>query len=91
MCNAKVYVPVTASFDENGRMIPQTIEWEDGHIYHIDKVTNIVQSAAMKSSGQGDRYTIFVNGQQSYIFFERTANLTGNIIGRWFVERKYVQ
>ncbi|MDD6728159.1 MAG: hypothetical protein PUE08_02940 [Eubacteriales bacterium] len=90
MRNAKVYVPVTASFDENGRTIPQTIQWENGHIYHIDKVTNTVQSSAMKPSGQGDRYTIFVNRQQSYIFFERTANLMGNIIGRCFVERKYV-
>lgn len=88
MNNTKVYVPVLASFDEDGRMIPRIIIWEDGHSYKIDKVTNIVQSAAMKSSGQGDRYTIVVNGKQSYIFFERTTNITGNIIGRWFVERR---
>lgn len=88
MDNIKVYVPVTASFNEDGRMIPRAIQWEDGHIYKIDKVTSIVQSAAMKSSGQGDRYTIYINGKQSYIYFERSTNLTGNIIGRWFVERK---
>lgn len=88
MNNTKVYVPVLASFDEDGRMIPRIIIWEDGHSYKIDKVTNIVQSATMKSSGQGDRYTIVVNGKQSYIFFERTTNITGNIIGRWFVERR---
>jgi len=24
----------------------------------------------------------------TYLFFERSANLTGNVIGRWFVERR---
>ena len=42
----------------------------------------------MKAGGQGDRYTILIGGQQSYLFFERSTNLTGNQIGRWFVERK---
>ncbi len=38
--------------------------------------------------GQGDRYTIWVGGQQSYLFFERSAKASGNNIGRWFVERR---
>jgi len=42
----------------------------------------------MKAGGQGDRYTVWINGKQSYLFFERSTELTGNIIGRWFVERK---
>ena len=84
----KVYVAVNASFDENGRIIPKSLVWEDGRRYLIDKVTDIRQAAAMKAGGQGDRYTIFVNGIQSYLFFERSTNLTGNVIGRWFVERK---
>lgn len=84
----KVYVAVNASFDENGRIIPKSLVWEDGRKYLIDKVTDIRQAAAMKAGGQGDRYTIFINGIQSYLFFERSTNLTGNVIGRWFVERK---
>ncbi len=84
----KVYVEVTASFAEDGRMLPQSLVWEDGMTYHIDKVTNICQAAAMKAGGQGDRYTIIINGKQSYLFFERSTNLSGNVIGRWFVERK---
>ena len=86
--DAKVYVAVNASFDENGRIIPKSLVWEDGRKYLIDKVTDIRQAAAMKAGGQGDRYTIFINGIQSYLFFERSTNLTGNVIGRWFVERK---
>jgi len=51
-------------------------------------VKDIRQSAAMRAGGQGDRYTIVVGGKQSYLFFERSPNQTGNNIGRWFVERK---
>jgi len=84
----KVYVAVNADFDEYGRLIPHIVTWEDGKKYIIDKVTDIRQAAAQKAGGQGDRYTIWINGQRSYLFFERSANLSGNNIGRWFVERK---
>lgn len=53
------------------------------------EICHIRQAAAMKAGGQGDRYTIWIGGHQSYLFFERSTNLTGNNIGRWFVERKY--
>jgi len=86
--NAKVYVAVQAAFNADGIMLPQVITWEDGHKYTIDRVIDIRQAAAMKAGGQGDRYTIVINGQRSYLFFERSTNLTGNNIGRWFVERK---
>ena len=52
------------------------------------RVTDIRQAAAMRAGGQGDRYTIFVQGKQSYLFFERSPSQTGNNIGRWFVERR---
>ncbi len=84
----KVYVAVKADFREDGVMLPRVITWEDGEKYKIDRVTDIRQAAAMKAGGQGDRYTIMINGQQSYLFFERSTNLTGNNIGRWCVERK---
>lgn len=88
--NIKVYVEVNASFGEDGQMLPKSLIWEDGTTYNIDKVTDIRQAAAMKAGGQGDRYTIIINGKQSYLFFERSTNLSGNIIGRWFVERKMI-
>lgn len=84
----KVYVSVLVAFDSNGTMYPRSLVWEDGHRYDIDKVLDIRQAAAMKAGGQGDRYTIVVNGQRSYLFFERSTSLSGNNIGRWFVERK---
>ena len=86
--NIKVYVEVNASFGEDRQMYPKSLVWEDGTRYIIDKVTDIRQAAAMKAGGQGDRYTIIINGKQSYLFFERSTNIFGNVIGRWFVERK---
>ena len=84
----KVYVPVDVEFRSDGTMLPRIITWEDGTKYEIDRVKDIRQAAAMRAGGQGDRYTIVVGGKQSYLFFERSTNLSGNNIGRWFVERR---
>jgi len=84
----KVYVAVKADFAVDGTLLPRVITWEDGEKFTIDKITDIRQAAAMKAGGQGDRYTILVHSKQSYLFFERSTNLTGNNIGRWFVERR---
>jgi len=86
--NIKVYVDVELSVRQDGFITPKSLVWEDGRKYIIDKVIDIRQAAAMKAGGQGDRYTIIINGKQSYLFFERSTNLSGNVIGRWFVERK---
>ena len=86
--SVKVYVPVDVRFDETGRMLPRTITWEDGTKYEIDKVTDIRPAPAQKAGGQGDRYTVWIGGQQSYLFFERAATITGCNLGRWFVERR---
>ena len=84
----KVYVPVKVCFDADGNILPTEITWEDGRKYRIDRVTKIRQAAAMRSGGQGDRYTIMINGRESYLYFERSPDLTGRNLGRWFVERK---
>jgi len=86
--DAKVYVQVNADFNTDGVMLPREIVWEDGEKYSIDRVVDIRQAAARKAGGQGDRYTIEVRGKISYLFFERVPQLTGSVIGRWFVERK---
>lgn len=82
----KAYVGVNVEFNSDGVMLPRSLIWEDGITYEIDRVVDIRPSYAAKAGGQGDRYTIMVHGQRKYLFFERTTNMTGNIIGRWFVE-----
>lgn len=89
MVNPKVYVAVRVDFREDGTMLPREITWEDGTKFEIERVTDIRQAAALKAGGQGDRYSIVVRGNPSYLFFERLASQTGNNIGRWFVERKH--
>ena len=88
MRERKVYVPVLASFNADGIIKPLELTWEDGTHYIIDRVTDIRPAAAMKAGGQGDRYTIKICGKESYLFFERSADITESQIGRWFVERK---
>lgn len=86
MEHIKVYVEVVATFREDGLMLPREIIWEDGRHFEIDRVSSITPAASMKVGGQGDRYTIWLHGQQRYLFFERNAAIRGNNIGRWFVE-----
>jgi hypothetical protein len=84
----RVYVEVNARFNAAGNLIPIDIKWVDGTVFEIDKVTDVRQAAALKSGGQGDRYSIWIRGKQSYLFFERSGALSGNNLGRFFVERK---
>ena len=84
---AKVYVAVIASFSEDGNLFPRCLRWEDGREYSIEKVLD-VRPAALKAGGQGDRYSVQINGHQSYLFFERSPNIRGTNLGKWFVERK---
>ena len=52
----KVYVEVEVLFDIDGRMVPKSIHWEDGRVYHIDKVLDSRRAASLKAGGQGIRY-----------------------------------
>ena len=87
----KVYLRVNVEFTEEGMMLPRSFVWTDGHTYEIDRVLHCKPAPALKAGGQGDRYTIWIGGHQSFLFFERSTNLTGNNIGRWFVERRHAQ
>ena len=88
----KVTVEVVVDFQRNGDMIPREIVWIDDSgeevRYPIDRIKDVCQAASRRAGGQGDRYTILVNGQETYLFFERSANLTGRVIGTWYVERR---
>ena len=44
--------------------------------------------AAMRSGGQGDRYTVMIVGKCSNLYFERSPDITFRTLVRWFVERK---
>ena len=41
MSTCKVYVEVTAKFSKDGRLIPLSVRWQDGHVYEIQRITDI--------------------------------------------------
>lgn len=83
----KTYVDVKVDFLSDGIMKPREIVL-GGRTFEIDRIIDIRPAASLKVGGQGDRYTIMVLGRQSYLFFERSAEVSGCKLGRWFVEGK---
>ena len=76
----KVYVEVEVLFDIDGRMVPKSIHWEDGRVYHIDKVLDSRRAASLKAGGAGIRYTCIVDGKESHLFYEDN--------NMWFMEER---
>ena len=56
--------------------------------YEIDRIKAIQPAPALKAGGQGDRYTIMINGRERYLFFEHNADYGSEKLGKWFVERR---
>ena len=48
-------------------------------VFHIDKVTDIRRAASTKVGGTGIRYTVYIDGKQSYLFEDDD---------KWFIEAK---
>ena len=75
----RVYVKVVVECNEDGKITPLQVEWEDGRRFQVDRLLDVRRAAAMKAGGHGMRYTIRVCGQETYLFEDE---------GRWFVEGK---
>jgi hypothetical protein len=75
----KVYVKVVAEFDTTGKVRPISIEWEDGHVYAVDKLIDTRMAASTKVGGQGTRYTCRICGHEAFLFQDEQ---------RWFMEAK---
>ena len=80
MENCKVYVSVTAVFTKDGKLVPKSFVWKNGHVYDIQKVTDVCRAASLRAGGAGLRYTCIVDGRESHLFYEEN-NL-------WFVEER---
>ena len=75
----KRYVKVASVTDEDGRITPTSIEWEDGRIYEIDRVLDRRHAASLKVGGTGMRYLVRIGRTTTYLFHENP---------RWYVEAK---
>ncbi len=74
----KKFVKVRADFTLDGQVVPLIFRTEDGPTVRIDRILDIRQAPAMKSGGQGTRYTCRVGERLLYLFHDRT---------QWFVEQ----
>jgi len=55
----------------------------------VDEASEGVENQSVKRVGQGDLIcSLIPHGKPTYLFFERSTYKTGNVIGRWFVERR---
>ena len=70
MESCKIYVTVTAEFTKDGRLLPKSFVWKDGHVYQIQRVTDIRRAASLRAGGAGMRYTCIVDGKESHLFYE---------------------
>lgn len=83
----KAYVSVVVRFDETGAMRPTEIIWEDGRRFEIDRVTDVRQAPSRKAGGVGDRYTVWIKGRETFLYFDpHEAGV--RTPGRWFMERR---
>lgn len=78
---ARVYVSVVVAFDELGRMIPKVLLWEDGRKYDIERLLDVRPGYAARAGGQGDRYTVRIEGKERYLFFEHNAEFGSRCLG----------
>ena len=77
----KKYVDVVSLTSADGLVTPQTIVWDDGRRFCVDKVCDRRQAHSLKVGGTGMRYTILVGGQKTYLWYD-------DYRGAWFVEAK---
>ena len=80
MASCKIYVTVTAEFTKDGRLLPKSFVWKDGHVYQIQRVTDVRRAASLRAGGAGMRYTCIVDGKVSHLFYEDN--------NMWFVEER---
>ena len=80
MESCKVYVDVNATFTKDGRLLPKSFIWTDGHVYEIQRVTDVRRAASLKAGGAGMRYTCIVDGRESHLCYEDN--------NMWFMESR---
>lgn len=74
----KQKVAVVVLHTKEGDLIPLFIVWDNMVKYPIDKVISKQKAASLKSGGFGIRYTIRVQNQYRYLFYEYSG---------WFIEK----
>lgn len=83
----RVYVKVTSEFDSTGYMKPLSIVWADGRRFVIQKIENFRPAGFAGNDRSVDCYTVWIQDQKKFLFFEPVDPRFKGRIGRWFVEK----
>ena len=83
----RIYVKVNSDFDATGSVTPRSIIWRDGRIFRIDAVRDFRPASTLTPGHPGDCYTVLIQGEEKYLFFQRTDRNESSRLGRWWVER----
>jgi hypothetical protein len=75
----RAYVKVVVEFSPEGKIVPLSVEWEDGRRFDVDRLLDVRRAASTRVGGTGMRYTVRILGHETYLFEDR---------GRWFVEAR---
>jgi len=74
----KKFVKVIVEMNEDGLKTPKSLVYND-KVFEIDKVLENKNCASFKAGGIGERYTIRIGDNITYLYYE---------MGKWFVEEK---
>ena len=86
MESCKIYVDVDATFTKDGRLLPRSLIWTDGHRYEIQRIKNICRAASLRAGGVGMRYTCVIDGKVSHLYYEDNNMWLNKIAARWPVK-----
>ena len=75
----KVFVGVQLTVSPEVDVRPNTIKFEEGTVYEIDRLKHRCRAHATKVGGTGSRDTVVIRGQETYLFEDD---------GKWFVEAR---
>ena len=78
MESCKIYVDVDVTFNKDGRLLPKSFIWTDGHWYEIQRIKHVCRAASLKAGEVGVRYTCIIDGKESHLYYEDN--------NMWFVE-----
>lgn len=74
----KTFLYVNADHRPDGTIRPLHIKWDDGRIFTIDRLLDVLQASALKAGGCGILYRCMVHGKQVDLFNEE---------GQWYIDR----
>ena len=67
---ARMYVNIIARFDRDGLITPMILEWRDGLLYDVERVTALGECPSRRAGGQGVHFKVQIGGKSAYLSFE---------------------